>query len=66
MKTLLDQDNSVQGGRYGPDPVLMKKKGLSQPIPRDISEYKKKIRDDNYMEHAINRIAMELSHFLSK
>ena len=66
MRTLLDQDNSVQGERYGPDPVLLKKQGLPNPAPRDISEYKKKILDEKYMEHAINRIAMELSHFLSK
>ena len=66
MKTLLDQDNSVPGGRFGPDPILSKKKGLAQPAPRDISTYKKKIMDDKYMEHAINMIAMELSHFLSK
>ena len=67
MKTLLDQDNTVQsGGRFGPDPILLRKKGLSGERPRNISEYKKKILDDRYMEHAINRIAMELSHFLSK
>jgi len=66
MKTLLDRENSVPGEEFGPDPILMRKKGLPNPHPRDISEYKKKITDDSYMEHAIDRIAMELMHFLSK
>lgn len=66
MKTLLDQDSSVQGDGFGPDPILMRKKGLTKPQPRDISEYKKKISDDAYMEHAIDRIALELMHFLAK
>ncbi len=66
MKTLLDLDSSVQGEQFGPDPILLKKKGVNRPVPRTISEYKKKILDDTYMEHAINRIAMELSHFLAK
>ena len=66
MKTLLEQDLSVPGNGHGPDPILLRKKGMTQPIPRDITEYKKKILDDSYMEHAIDRIAMELMHFLSK
>ena len=66
MKTLLDQVKPVKGVDFGPDPLLIKKKGESNPYPQNVSEYKKKIHDSRYMEHAINRIAMELMHFLSK
>ncbi len=66
MKTLLEKDFRVHWEKFGPDPILMKKKGLPNPQPRDISVYKKKIVDENYLEHAIDRIAMELSHFLSR
>ncbi len=52
--------------RYGPDPVLLKKIGRTDDSPRDLGTYKKKVADKQYMEFAINRIAMELSHFLSK
>lgn len=31
-----------------------------------ISEYQKRIRDDRYVDHAIDRIAAELTHFLTK
>jgi len=65
-QSLLEKDVHVFWEKFGPDPVLMKKKGLSNTEPRDISIYKKKIVDENYLEHAIDRIAMELSHFLSK
>jgi hypothetical protein len=65
MKTLLDEDIVVESTGFGPDPVLMKKKG--QPnLSRDISDFKRKIRDKKYMDHAINRIAMELMHFLAR
>ena len=66
MKTLLKQEVSLQWEDFGPDPILMKKSGNSDPRPRDISEYKKKIVDEKYLDHAIDRIAMELSHFLAK
>lgn len=66
MKTLLKQEVSLQWEDFGPDPVLLKKKGSPDPRPRDISEYKKKIVDEKYLDHAIDRIAMELSHFLAK
>lgn len=67
MKTLFEENRILQSDRkYGPDPVLMKKKGVARPQERDITYYKERIRDKKYIEHAINRIAMELSHFLSK
>jgi len=66
MKTLLREAVTPQSGAYGPDPVLLKKQGLAGTLNRDISEYKRKIRDDSYIDHAINRIAMELSHFLAR
>ncbi len=64
MKTLLARDLRGREEGFGPDPLLLKKRGLSDIRSRDISEFKKKILDDKYMDHAINRIAMELSHFL--
>ena len=66
MKTLLKEDVPVHNQGYGPDPVLMKKKGISVALDKNLKDYKKKINDDNYMEHAIDRIAMELSHFLAR
>ena len=63
MKTLLEKSAS---GRFGPYPVLLKKRGLSDSNPRNISDYKERIKDKDYMEHAIDRIAMELMHFLAK
>lgn len=65
MKTAVDEQAYVDARDYGPDPVLMKKKGMPSD-ERNISEFKKKIMDDHYMEHAIDRIALELMHFLAK
>jgi Zn-dependent oligopeptidase len=48
------------------DPLVLKKQGITYLQKKDISYYKKKIIDEKYMEHAINRIAMELSHFILK
>jgi hypothetical protein len=31
-----------------------------------IQQYRKKISDDTYLEHAITRIATDLSHYLTK
>lgn len=65
MKTLLEPDMDVQKERFGPDPLLLRKQG-QEIQSRDVTVYKNKIIDDDYMEHAINRIAMELSHFLAR
>lgn len=66
MKTLLEDVALAGEDRgFGPDPVLMKKKGTPY-IDRDIDEFKRKISDKDYMEHAIDRIALELMHFLAR
>jgi len=65
MKIAVDEQAYVDAREYGPDPVLMKKKGLPSD-ERNIADFKKKIKDDNYMDHAIDRIALELMHFLAK
>lgn len=65
MRTLLEADLALESPGYGPDPVLMKKKGTPN-LSRDITDFKKKIHDKQYMDHAINRIAMELMHFLAR
>ncbi len=65
MKTLIEAEEETLLEDYiGPDPLLMKKRGLPIQGPRNIKAYKKKIKDEMYMDHAINRIAMELMHFL--
>lgn len=68
MKALKEEATFIlsQSERFGPDPVLMKKIGAQGDGERDLSFYKQKILDDDYIDHAINRIAMELSHFLSR
>ncbi len=48
------------------DPMILKKQGIEYLKRKDISYYKKKIIDENYLDHAIERIAMELSHFILK
>jgi hypothetical protein len=65
MKTLLDQEIPVEGSDFGPDPILMKKRGLPYER-RNIAEFKKKIQDMDYMDHAIDRIALELMHFIAR
>ena len=55
----------VPDTEYGPDPVLLKKQGMPSES-RNIEVYRQKIADEDYLNHAINRIAMELSHFIAK
>jgi hypothetical protein len=50
---------------FGPDPLLMRKTG-NKRARSEISTYKERLKDDRYMDHAIDKIAQELSHFLSK
>lgn len=66
MKETLEKDREVLEEDFGEDPVVLRKQGIASNEHRDISAFKKKIIDEKYMEHAINRIAMELSHFLVK
>lgn len=51
---------------FGPDPVILRKRGLQYTKMKKFSNYKNKIDDPSYMDFAINKIALELSHFLTK
>lgn len=42
------------------------KQGKIRGDPSKIEEYKKKISDDAYLDHAIRKIATDLSHYLTK
>ena len=64
LNTLLDQTHVEED--FGPDPVILRKKGLGATAKKKFTYYKQKVDDPGYMEFAINKIAMELSHFLSK
>lgn len=66
MKALEEEVLGSYKESFGPDPVLMKKIGATDQRPNDLDYYKKKIKDKKYIDHAIHRIAMELSHFLSR
>lgn len=52
--------------QYGPDPVLLRKRGVARIAKERFELYKRRIEDPAYMEYAINKIASELTHFLSK
>ncbi|EPG67047.1 hypothetical protein ACE5IS_12610 [Leptospira wolffii] len=65
MKSIQILGNLAGTDPFGPDPVILRKRGV--PIKkRKFEDYKKKIEDENYIDFAIDKIAMELSHFLSK
>ncbi len=66
MESHHKQDLKQSEERFGPDPLLYRKQGLQGSLSRDILGYKRKIEDQQYMEYAIDRIAMELMHFLVK
>lgn len=51
--------------KYGPDPLLMRKTGQKKKRA-GVGEYKRRLDDDQYLDHAIDKIAQELSHFLVK
>ncbi|HOE21404.1 MAG TPA: hypothetical protein PKJ69_10650 [Spirochaetota bacterium] len=42
------------------------KKEAEKEVSQKILEYRKKISDEAYLDHAINRIATDLSHYLTK
>ena len=42
------------------------KRGISRNLQNKYDLYKRKIEDPGYMDFAINKIAVELTHFLSK
>ncbi len=66
MDTLLKKEFTKNVDRFGPDPLLKRKQGLKNSLSRDILEYKNKINDEDYMIYAIDKIAVELIHFLVK
>ncbi len=51
---------------FGPDPVLLRKSGKSQKQKKKSETYRKRIEDPKYMDYAINKIAVELLHFIQK
>ncbi len=59
-----DWSKKVQ--EYGPDPIILRKRGISRNTRQKYDLYKRKINDPDYMDFAINKIAVELTHFLSK
>ena len=67
MKTLQRRQTPSRGNEgFGPDPLLQRKKGLKDTLSRDVLDYKDKIEDAGYMRYAIDKIALELMHFLVK
>ena len=42
------------------------KKEATKEVSQKILEYRKKVSDEAYLDHAINRIATDLSHYLTK
>ncbi|HQQ51853.1 MAG TPA: hypothetical protein PLZ29_11715 [Spirochaetota bacterium] len=42
------------------------KKEAEKEVSQKILEYRKKVSDEAYLDHAINRIATDLSHYLTK
>ncbi|MCB1158458.1 MAG: hypothetical protein H7A25_13225 [Leptospiraceae bacterium] len=50
---------------YEVDPMI-NRKIAGKTIRRKFELYKTKLEDPHYMDFAINKIAMELTHFISK
>lgn len=54
MKSLMNKDErEIKTGKIGSNQLK-------------IEEYRKRISDESYMDHAINKIATDLSHYLTK
>ncbi len=66
MANIISYGRTIPESEYGPDPVILRKRGLARNTHSKFELYKKKLNDPYYMEFAINKIAMELTHFLSK
>lgn len=66
MKKIAVQGNLAQVSDYGPDPVMLRKSGQSQKKKKISNNYKKRLDDPSYMDFAINKIAVELLHFIQK
>lgn len=41
-------------------------KSAGKLLKSDIDEYRKRISDNDYLDHAIKKIATDLSHYLTK
>ncbi|HMB20295.1 MAG TPA: hypothetical protein VKQ10_04435, partial [Spirochaetota bacterium] len=54
MKRLMNKDDREIKNRPG------------EGISGKVREYREKISDEAYLDHAINRIATDLSHYLTK
>lgn len=66
MKKISIHGNLLEVREYGPDPVLLRKSGKSDKIKKKTEFYKERIKDPNYMDFAINKIAVEILHFIQK
>lgn len=66
MKKITVQGNLAEVGDFGPDPVMLRKSGQSSKIVKRSEAYKKRLEDPTYMDFAIDKIAVELLHFISK
>lgn len=66
MKRYKVVGNLAEMDKFGPDPIILRKQGVSNSEKKKFDLYKKRLDDPSYMDFAINKIAMELSHFLSK
>ncbi|WCL47930.1 hypothetical protein [Leptospira sp. GIMC2001] len=66
MKKLLVQGNLAEAPSYGPDPVMLRKSGQASKLKKKSESYKQRIDDPSYMDFAIDKIAVELLHFISK
>ncbi len=60
----------LTGGFYMSNLMLTEdreiKKGSLKGENQKISDFKKKIADESYIDHAIKKIATDLSHYLTK
>jgi hypothetical protein len=66
MENVLQNSSIVEFDDFGPDPILLRKRGISRKISGKFEIYKKRINNPFYVDYAINKIALELTHFLSK
>lgn len=67
MKKITVQGNLAEIIDFGPDPVMLRKSGRTDKSKKKKSEtYKNRIEDPMYMDFAIDKIAVELLHFIAK
>ena len=66
MNTLTKKKQADRENSFWLDPLLLKKQGQKKALNQDINDYKTKIQDEKYINYAIDKIALELMHFLIK